>query len=73
VTLRHGRAAKADARFSPDIPGPGEPQTGAPCEPKAYKVRVTVPPGGGTLLAPVLPATKVCVHGNMSVTALSAA
>ena len=73
VTLRHGKAAKADARFSPDIPGPGEPQTGAPCEPKAYKVRVTVPPGGGTLLAPVLPATKVCVHGNMSVRALSAA
>ena len=73
VTLRHGKAAKADARFSPDIPGPGEPQTGAPCEPKAYKVRVTVPPGGGTLLAPVLPPTKVCVHGNMSVRALSAA
>ena len=40
VTLRHGKAAKADARFSPDIPGPGEPHSGAPCEPKAYKVPV---------------------------------
>jgi hypothetical protein len=73
VVLRPGRAAKADARFSPDIPGPGEPQTRGPCEPKAYRVRVTPPPGGGTLVVPVLPPTSVCEHGGMSPKALTAA
>jgi Domain of unknown function (DUF4232) len=73
VVLRPGQAAKADARFSPDIPGPGEPQIRGPCEPKAYKVRVTPPPGGGTLVVPVLPPTSVCEHGRMSLKALTAA
>src|SRR4051812_45278584 len=71
VTLTSGKAAKADARFSPDIPGPGEPQTGGACEPKAYKVRVTL--NGGSLIAPVLPATSVCEHGSMTLKAFSAA
>jgi Domain of unknown function (DUF4232) len=73
VVLRPGRAAKADARFSPDIPGPGEPQTRGPCEPKAYRARVTPPPGGGTLVVPVLPPTSVCEQGEMSLKALTAA
>jgi hypothetical protein len=73
VVLRPGHAAKADARFSPDIPGPGEPQTRGPCEPKAYRVRVTPPPGVGTLVVPVLPPTSVCEHGGMSLKALTAA
>ena len=73
VVLRPGQVARADARFSPDIPGPGEPQTRGPCEPKAYKVRVTPPPGGGTLIAPVSPPTPVCEHGGMSLRALSRA
>ena len=72
VVLRPGQAAHADARFSPDNPGPGEPQMGGACEPKAYKLRVTPPPGGGTLLAPVSPPTTVCVHGAMTLKALSA-
>jgi hypothetical protein len=72
VVLRPGRTAHADARFSPDIPGPGEPQTGGPCEPKAYTVRVTAPPGGGTLLAPLSPPTPVCVRGAMTLKALTA-
>jgi hypothetical protein len=72
VVLRPGARAKATARFSPDIPGPGEPQT-AQCEPKAYKVRVTPPPGGGTLLAPVSPPTPVCEHGQLQLSALSRA
>jgi Protein of unknown function (DUF4232) len=72
VTLRPGKAATADARFSPDIPGPGEPQL-SQCEPKAYKVRVTPPPGGGTLLARILPPTPVCEHGTIFLRALSAA
>lgn len=71
VVLRPGQTAKAEARFSPDIPGPGEPQTTGPCEPKAYRVRITPPPGGGTLVGPVLPPTPVCEHGGMSLKALS--
>ena len=71
VVLRPGRSAKAEARFSPDIPGPGEPQTRGPCEPKAYRVRITPPPGGGTLVGPVTPPTPVCEHGTISLRALS--
>jgi hypothetical protein len=71
VVLRPGQTAKAEARFSPDIPGPGEPQTAGPCERKAYRVRITPPPGGGTLVGPVLPPTPVCEHGGMSLRALS--
>src|SRR5262245_34069889 len=73
VVLRPGQTAKAEARFSPDIPGPGEPQTTGPCEPKAYRVRIAPPPGGGTLVGPVLPPTPVCEHGGMSLKALSRA
>jgi len=71
VVLRPGRSAKAEARFSRDIPGPGEPQTRGPCEPKAYRVRITPPPGGGTLVGPVTPPTPVCEHGTISLRALS--
>ena len=71
VVLRPGRSAKAEARFSPDIPGPGEPQTRGPCEPKAHRVRITPPPGGGTLVGPVTPPTPVCEHGTISLRALS--
>ena len=73
VTLRHSKAAKADARFSPDIPGPGEPQTGTDCERRSYFVRVTPPPGRGTFVAPVRPPTPVCEHGRLSVSVMSPA
>jgi Protein of unknown function (DUF4232) len=72
VVLRPGRAAKADARFTPDVPGPGEPVT-SQCEPTAYRIRVTPPPGGGTLVAPISPPTPVCVHGAIQLRPLSAA
>jgi hypothetical protein len=64
VTLVPGGSAYATARFSPDVPGPGEQVTG-PCEPKAYWFRVSAP-GGGTTTVKVLPATAVCEHGTMS-------
>ncbi len=73
VVLRPGGVARADARFSPDVPGPGEPATAKQCEPTAYRVRVTPPPGGGTLIAPISPPTPVCVHGALSLRALSPA
>lgn len=73
VVLRPGAVAKATARFSPDVPGPGEPVAGGQCEPTAYRVRVTTPPGGGSLLAPVTPPTPVCEHGTLQLSALSRA
>ena len=71
VVLRPGDRAHAFARFSPDVPGQGEPVTAKQCEPTAFEVRVTPPPGGGTLVAPVSPPTPVCEHGGMSLTVLS--
>jgi len=73
VLLRPGHGTRASARFSPDIPGPGEPQAGAQCERRSYYVRVTPPPGGGTFLAPVRPPTPVCEHGSLSVSVMSPA
>jgi hypothetical protein len=63
VTLAPGDSASAQARFSPDVPGVGEGQTGA-CEPKAAQMRVTAP-GGGEFDVPVIPQTSVCEHGSL--------
>jgi hypothetical protein len=63
VSLAPGDSAAAQARFSPDVPGVGESQTGA-CEPKAAEMRVTAP-GGGTFDVPVIPRTSVCEHGSL--------
>jgi hypothetical protein len=65
VTIRAGHTAKARLRFSPDIPGPGEPAKG-PCEPKAHSVKVFLKaPARGSLLGPVEPPTSVCEHGSI--------
>ncbi len=61
--------ATLTARFSPDIPGPGEPVTGSQCERTAYSLRVS-PSGGGTLIAPISPPTPVCEHGGLQLTDL---
>jgi hypothetical protein len=71
VVLRPGAYASASARFSPDVPGPGEGVTDR-CEPVAYRARVTAPPGGGTTTARIAPPTPVCEHGTMSFSALVA-
>jgi hypothetical protein len=63
VVLEPSGSAAADARFSPDVPGVGEGQTG-PCEPRASTLRVTAP-GGGTADAPVQPPTAVCSKGSL--------
>ena len=65
VTLAPGQSARATARFSPDVPGVGEPVSGRLCEPVAYTLLVR-PGGGGTLRAPIRPPTSVCEHGGMS-------
>jgi hypothetical protein len=64
VTLAPGRRTKATARFTPDVPGPGEP-TSKQCEPKAFRLVVQAN-GGGTTNVPIAPPTPVCVHGTLT-------
>jgi uncharacterized protein DUF4232 len=71
IVLQSGDAAKADARFSPDVASTGESQNG-PCEPKAHVLRVTAR-GGGTVPAPISPPTAVCGHGSLSFSVFSSA
>jgi hypothetical protein len=73
VTVRLGpRAGTAilAARFSPDIPGPGEPVSGGQCERTAYKLRVS-PSGGSSVVVPILPPTPVCEHGGLQLTSFT--
>lgn len=68
VHLRPGMRTRATARFSPDVPGTGEPTAGMQCERTAYWFRVTAD-GGGTTKVKLLPATPVCEHGQLQFTA----
>jgi hypothetical protein len=72
VRLAPGKAAVATARFSPDVPGVGEPVSGRRCEPVASTLLVR-PSGGGTVRAPIRPPTSVCEHGGMTWTVLTLA
>jgi hypothetical protein len=73
VVLRPGARARATARFSPDVPGPGEPVGQTVCEPLAYELRVVPRPGGGALVVPIRPPTAVCEHGRLELSEFSAA
>jgi hypothetical protein len=64
VTLEPGRGTTATARFSPDVPGTGEPVSGHRCEPIAYKLFVRS--NRGALRASIRPPTSVCEHGGMT-------
>jgi Protein of unknown function (DUF4232) len=70
VTLAPGKATTARARFSPDVPGKGEPVAGRQCEPTSYWLRVRGQ-GGGVTVVPVKPATPVCEHGALQFDAYS--
>ena len=72
IELAPGSAATADARFSPDVPGPGEQHRGA-CEKTAYWLTVSPAPGHGSLRASISPPTPVCEKGGMSFSLLRAA
>ena len=63
ISLQHGRAATAEAQFSPDVNGTGDSTSGQ-CQPAATVLRVTAP-GGGTLDAPIQPPTPVCERGSL--------
>jgi hypothetical protein len=58
--LGPGRTATAQARFSPDVPGPGE-TVSKRCEPVAHYASVVV--AGTTFVVRVSPPTSVCEHG----------
>jgi hypothetical protein len=64
VRLAPGKTTRATARFSPDVPGTGEPVAGRNCEPLSYWFRVTGQ-GGGTTRVKLSPATPVCEHGQL--------
>jgi hypothetical protein len=64
VHLAPGASTRATARFTPDVPGPGEPVAGTHCEAVAYWFRVTAP-GGGVTKVKISPPTPVCVHGRL--------
>jgi hypothetical protein len=58
VTIRPGGTFRATARFSPDVPGPGESTLRA-CEPVAHFLRL------GRVVVPIRPPTRVCEHGQL--------
>lgn len=60
--LAAGASRSYEARFSPDVAGVGDNQTGA-CEPVASTLRVLV--GSETVDAPITPPTSVCEQGSM--------
>lgn len=70
VRLAPGDSTFATARFSPDVPGVGEPTAGTKCEPTAWFFRVTGQ-GGGTTKVKVTPPTPVCEHGRLFFSAYS--
>jgi hypothetical protein len=64
VVLPLGASATAQARFSPDIAGEGDSQSGA-CQPTAHTFEVTAD-GGGVTEAAIKPPTSVCVQGALN-------
>ena len=62
VTIGAGASRRYEARFSPDVAGMGDNQTGA-CEPVASTLRVMV--GSDTVDAPIKPPTSVCEQGSL--------
>jgi hypothetical protein len=70
VRLAPGKTTFATARFSPDVPGAGEPVAGKQCEQTAWTFRVTGQ-GGGTTKVKLGPPTPVCEHGQLNFSAYS--
>jgi hypothetical protein len=64
VVLPLGASAKAQARFSPDVPGEGDSQSGA-CQPQAHTFQLTAD-GGGVTEAAIKPPTSVCEQGTLN-------
>jgi hypothetical protein len=64
IVLPPGASATAQARFSPDVAGDGDSQTGS-CQPTAHTLQVTAG-GGGVTEVPIKPPTSVCEQGTLN-------
>ena len=64
IVLPPGASALAQARFSPDVAGTGDSQTGA-CQPQAHTFQLNTQ-GGGVTEAPIKPPTSVCERGTLN-------
>ena len=64
IVLQPGASAVAHARFSPDVTGEGDSQSGA-CQPEAQTLQVD-PDGGGATDAAIKPPTSVCERGTLN-------
>jgi hypothetical protein len=62
VTLQPGGWAHSELRYSSDIPGPGEPQTG-PCEPTAAYALLRLQYSSVPIRVALTPPTPVCEKG----------
>jgi hypothetical protein len=63
LVLPPGASATAQARFSPDVAGQGDSQSGA-CQPQAHTFQLTAE-GGGVTEAAIKPPTSVCEQGTL--------
>jgi len=63
IVLPHGASATAQARFSPDVAGDGDSQSGA-CQPVAHTFQLIA--AGGVTEAPIKPPTSVCQQGTLN-------
>lgn len=64
IVLPPGASAVTQARFSPDVAGDGDSQSGV-CQPPAHTLQVTTV-GGGVTEAPIKPPTSVCQQGTLN-------
>ena len=64
LVLPPGASAIAQARFSPDVAGEGDSQSGS-CQPQAHTFQLTAE-GGGVTEAPIKPPTSVCERGTLN-------
>jgi hypothetical protein len=64
IVLPPGASATAQARFSPDVAGTGDSQSGA-CQPVAHTFQLAAA-GGGVTEAAIKPPTSVCEQGTLS-------
>ena len=64
IVLPPGASATAQARFSPDVAGEGDSQSGD-CQPTAHTFQVNAE-GGGVTEAPIKPPTSVCEQGTLN-------
>ena len=63
IVLPAGASATAQARFSPDVAGDGDSQSGA-CQPQAHTFQLNA--SGGVTEAPIKPPTSVCQQGTLN-------